>query len=372
MSFRGYFAQADLEALINAATQSGLVEAERSQRTLGIHAGFVAGIKTGTASLDRFEFELLKFNAVERLLDGSVPLALFLDNCASYLRRRGLPEADTFAKAANSLGNASSGVGHLLPAQTPPEITHPEAIVGRDEMLDFAFLSRGMTVGRSVGRILVPRFEQGVAKSLPTGGPWVMQGTAWVIAEGYVLTNHHVVNARVDGEPPASAADLITQTRSADLEFDFDDPGAQVTRTRIQDLVASDEALDYALLKVSTGERPALQRLGAAVNFGPAGWLPVNIIQHPRGGYKKIGIRSNLVTGATETELRYFTDTDIGSSGSPVCDDNWRVVALHRGALQVRGVKYYGKDTAYVNYGSQLSAILAHIATVRAGILPLT
>jgi len=58
-----------------------------------------------------------------------------------------------------------------------------------------------------------------------------------------------------------------------------------------------------------------------------------------------------------------------------VFDDNWRVVALHRGAKRARDVKYLGRDVAYVNLGSQMSAILedlkgknpAAFALLRAG-----
>jgi V8-like Glu-specific endopeptidase len=64
------------------------------------------------------------------------------------------------------------------------------------------------------------------------------------------------------------------------------------------------------------------------------------------------------VTAADADTLRYYTDTDFGSSGSPVCDDSWRVIALHRGAKHAPGAKYQGKDEAYVNFGSQIQAVL--------------
>jgi len=45
-------------------------------------------------------------------------------------------------------------------------------------------------------------------------------------------------------------------------------------------------------------------------------------IQHSAGTAKKIAIRNNLVTASTPTELRYFTHTKQGSSGSPVLEFN--------------------------------------------------
>jgi V8-like Glu-specific endopeptidase len=86
--------------------------------------------------------------------------------------------------------------------------------------------------------------------------------------------------------------------------------------------------------------------------------LAVNIVQHPRGDPKRVALRNNLVSGADETSIRYFTDTDVGSSGSPVCDDRWQVVAIHRGAQRAENVNYKGKGSAYVNFGTQMQAVL--------------
>lgn len=85
------------------------------------------------------------------------------------------------------------------------------------------------------------------------------------------------------------------------------------------------------------------------------------MLGHPRGRSKRYGIRNNLVSGGTDTDLRYFTDTEFGSSGSPVCNDRWEVVALHRGATYVEGVQFQGKPTAYVNVGTHLEVILKDI-----------
>jgi endonuclease G len=94
------------------------------------------------------------------------------------------------------------------------------------------------------------------------------------------------------------------------------------------------------------------------VIFTAATYLPANVVQHPRGEVKRVAFRNNLVADADDSCVRYFTDTDFGSSGSPVCDDTWRVVALHRGAEFVKGVNYQGKSNAYVNYGSQIQAVM--------------
>jgi hypothetical protein len=98
----------------------------------------------------------------------------------------------------------------------------------------------------------------------------------------------------------------------------------------------------------------------------PRRGIAVNIVQHPGGRPKRIAFRNNLVTAADATAVRYFTDTDQGSSRSPVCDDRWRVVALHRGSSYASKVDYQGKDTAYVNCGIQIQAILAGLRATAA------
>jgi endonuclease G len=75
-----------------------------------------------------------------------------------------------------------------------------------------------------------------------------------------------------------------------------------------------------------------------------------------------VAMRNNLVSGGDAETIRYFTDTDFGSSGAPVCDDTWKVIALHRGAKYTKGVRFQGKNTAYVNFGTQLSALFGDLA----------
>ena len=69
---------------------------------------------------------------------------------------------------------------------------------------------------------------------------------------------------------------------------------------------------------------------------------PVNIIQHPRGEPKQVVIRENKLLDlpkptAADPRLdryaQYEADTDQGSSGSPVFNDQWEVIALHHSGV---------------------------------------
>jgi hypothetical protein len=128
--------------------------------------------------------------------------------------------------------------------------------------------------------------------------------------------------------------------------------------------VAFSRSLDYALLELAAPvDRPIPLIQPALVELDATSRMTVNIIQHPRGEHKQVAFRNNLVSAADDSTLRYFTDTDQGSSGSPVCDDRWRVVALHRGARHTDGVQFQGRTEAFVNFGSQIQAVLADIRT---------
>ena len=57
--------------------------------------------------------------------------------------------------------------------------------------------------------------------------------------------------------------------------------------------------------------------------------LRLNVIQHPQGRKKEIVIQQNELTDVHTNVIHYFSDTDYGSSGSPVFNNTWDLMALH-------------------------------------------
>ena len=208
-----------------------------------------------------------------------------------------------------------------------------------------------------MAKLLVPRYEGG-APALENNKARRRFGTGWLITDRLVVTNHHIVNCRNQQEPPASDADLLLQGSHTIVRFDYneaDDPGVDV---EVEKLEAWDQRLDFAILRLKTAvTRMPLQVQKLPVVFSAGIYVSVNIIQHPRGHPKRVGLRNNLLTSADENTIRYFTDTLPGSSGSPVFDDTWHVIALHRGSHPVQGVSFQGRDVAVVNVGTQITAI---------------
>jgi endonuclease G len=94
----------------------------------------------------------------------------------------------------------------------------------------------------------------------------------------------------------------------------------------------------------------------------------VTIIQHPESGPKQIAIRASqvvtldpkLVPGVDLDQfIHYSTDTEPGSSGAPVLNDQWQVLALHHKAVPApeKVGKPTRKQVFIANEGVRISAI---------------
>jgi V8-like Glu-specific endopeptidase len=128
------------------------------------------------------------------------------------------------------------------------------------------------------------------------------------------------------------------------------------------------EELDFALLQLGTA-------LGSAPAAGPEspirGWetLPENpvslaidqgliIAQHPAGEAMKLSVDTAGVISVNQnsSRVRYRNNTEGGSSGSPVFDMLWNLVALHH-----MGDPAQNHDPEYNQGVIPLSAIRAKI-----------
>ncbi|MFI2213191.1 trypsin-like peptidase domain-containing protein [Streptomyces sp. NPDC020141] len=313
--------------------------------------------------------DLNEMNRVERLVDGSVPLEIWLRNAIAQTTA-----ADPLSLLQRALDDvARTAGGEPDVAAFAPGREIKEEIVHRDDTVPFGFLRGGDTAGLSVARLKVPPYRDG-APLTPNGFPHA--GTGWLIAPTLLVTNHHVVNARsaTDGRRPrADPADLALQARHTRARFDFecsDEEAAEAAEAEgagdapAAELVAADADLDYAILRLAADPgRPALRLAREPLTVADGETVAVNIIQHPGGRPKRVALRNNLVYAADERDVRYFTDTRGGSSGSPVLDDDWRVVALHRGARRVEDVTFQGRTTAFVNVGTQISQVMRDLET---------
>jgi endonuclease G len=357
-----YLDHAQLDAVRAAAIPSFADPLSRQLLFEGVMPEYVATLPLLPAPAAQIDFDLMKLNAVERLVDGTVPLQIWLHNAGRRALEQG--RRTVFEQALDTVTRQATGRPDLGPIADAAELK--ERVIFSDDTVPVGFLARGTIASRSVGRLTVQPHENGVPKSTPMGGPAPPHGgTGWLITPSLLVTNHHVVNARsaVGGPAPhATESDLALQAEATTVSFDYDDEQAKGAEAQCTELVAWSADLDYAILRLAepTDREPLPVRrdaLRATVEDNVA----VNVIQHPNGKAKRIGLRNNVVDRATDREIRYFTDTDIGSSGSPVLTDDWVVCALHRGSRRA-DVEFQGKPSAHVNVGTQISAVLADLA----------
>ncbi|TAE59855.1 MAG: serine protease [Nostocales cyanobacterium] len=62
---------------------------------------------------------------------------------------------------------------------------------------------------------------------------------------------------------------------------------------------------------------------------------PAIMIQHPQGEYKQIVLTNNRIIKINKDFLYYETDSDNGSSGSPVFNQKWELVGMNRAAVYI-------------------------------------
>ena len=213
-----------------------------------------------------------------------------------------------------------------------------EAIIGGNDLLPIWFLNRGAELRRTVARIKV------VTSKGAEG-----YGTGFLVGPGVLITNRHVLDqSDIDGDS------LLSIVANAVAEFDVEiipqviAPGKTrlvsstpaVFRLAPQTLLLTDawNALDYVLIALESksidGQHDISEygynRLSADMGKTVTG-EPVFIIQHPNGESKKISLLNNkmMIRNEQSSYLYYEADTEPGSSGSPVFNRQWEVVALH-------------------------------------------
>ncbi|MBC7930581.1 MAG: trypsin-like peptidase domain-containing protein [Rubrivivax sp.] len=328
--------------------------------TKGINPRWVGRLRNFDDDASQLSGDLHSLNSTERLADGSVPFEVWLRNAADEYGHE--VQGKVFPRLLDELTTRATGAPPIEDPARMPEVR--EAVVHQNDMVAYGFLSAGQKAGESVARLSVTRYDNLTPAKLPGGETAVYHGTGWLLAPELLITNHHVVNARNDGEGNASLEDLKLQARNTVVQFDYN--GKTMAGTPLSgspELLAFDVPLDYAVLRLPArveGRAP-LSPSDSRVEVTKETYLSVNIIQHPLGGPKMVALRNNLVYDGNYPKLRYFTDTEHGSSGSPVFSDEWRVVALHRASNFVEGVRFQGRLAGWVNEGTQMAAILEHL-----------
>ncbi len=202
----------------------------------------------------------------------------------------------------------------------------------------------------------------------------ISYGTGFLLNSDVVMTNYHVMEAVIKGQ---------VKPENVILRFDYKvlsdglttDKGTEYKLHKKEWLIDSSpmasgglpksDELDYALLR--TKDKPGEHSIGKTQLTAGAdlrGWISlINseyvfetnstlcIMQHPKGEPLKLAIETNAIinTNSNGTRVKYKTNTEPGSSGSPCFNMNWELIALHHSG--------YGINPPTHNEGTPFSAI---------------
>lgn len=210
-----------------------------------------------------------------------------------------------------------------------------EKIMGKQStLLPIGFLELGLQRARSVARVVIGQGES---------------GTGFLVAGNWLITNNHVLPSQD-----------VTARAVVEFNFEKSTTGLDKPVERFQLLpeqgFATSKERDWTVVRVAGNANDTW------------GAIPLNaakvaredrvvIIQHPGGGPKQIALTHNLVTYADDNIVQYLTDTMPGSSGSPVFNEAWEVVALHHsgGWLREPG----SKEQLFRNEGIAIGQIIS-------------
>jgi V8-like Glu-specific endopeptidase len=225
------------------------------------------------------------------------------------------------------------------------EISEPEALLFYDDLT--------LPIGRVSWLI-------GVLQKLQSLAPAVcrlevdrngqkQRGSAFRIAPDLLLSNWHVLT--IGG----AAASAVT----AEFGYDDDGKGGGLQSTAVSCDVASiqtDKTDDWGIIRPSEPLPHGVPILKLSEAASPSANEPAFIIQHPRGERKRIAYTRNQVTSFDKHVVHYLSDTQGGSSGSPVLNDAGRLIALHHAGGRPQEVA--GKPPLTKNEGIAIEAVL--------------
>jgi endonuclease G len=201
-----------------------------------------------------------------------------------------------------------------------------ERIINGNDLLNINYLDKGLLAAAAVGRVVV----------IGSDGEPLGFGTGSMISPRLMLTNNHVLR-------DAGVA------RNSQLQFNYQfDTRGRLLPTEDFDLrpdefFYTNQQLDFTVVAVaetSQSGRAALAQYGALRLNREVGKVSpgesLTIIQHPGGNPKQIAVRENKLLQIDQFYLWYMTDTAPGSSGSPVFNDQWQIVALHHSGVPAK------------------------------------
>jgi endonuclease G, mitochondrial len=195
---------------------------------------------------------------------------------------------------------------------------HLERVLGQDDTLPTLWLTAGERAADAVALIRQPA-----------------PATGFLVSDQLLLTNNHVL------ESPEVAAGAEVLFRYAEDENGVIAPVKVSCDPDRLFITSPVDKLDYTVVALCDTPTAPGHQLGTIPLISAPGKAlvgqPLNVVQHPGGQSRRIAFRNNKLLSIDDDRLLvYETDTRPGSSGSPVFNDRWQLVALHHASEQAK------------------------------------
>ncbi|QPB24222.1 serine protease [Rhizobium sp. 007] len=208
-----------------------------------------------------------------------------------------------------------------------------ERMLGSRDIVSINFFDRGLQVAKAICRIKI----LGQPATPPD------YGTGFLITPSLVMTNNHVL-------PDAETASCSLAEFSYELDRNFVERRGHIFPFAPNEAFYTSAELDFTIVAI----RPVGHDGTPVADFGALTLIPmsgkgvtgehVSLIQHPGGGTKQVVVRENRIIkldperfpNVGAAAIHYQADTEAGSSGAAVFNDQWDLVAIHHLAIADR------------------------------------
>ena len=239
------------------------------------------------------------------------------------------------------------GIARTAAVSHRDELAEFERIIGSDDLLPFYVLELGARLGTAVCKLGFDDEED---------------GTGFLLGPDLLLTNNHVL-------PDPGRARLARCIFEYQLGVDRKPKETVAFRLDPDNLFITSPAetgLDYTFVRIDPAAAARFGQIPASRgSFGSLQGEYAHVVQHPGGKMKRVTYRDNRIYEDDGLFIRYTADTEPGSSGSPVFNNDWQLIGLHHRSRRITQAQVDAEPELaryqYLNQAIKLSAIASDL-----------
>jgi V8-like Glu-specific endopeptidase len=235
---------------------------------------------------------------------------------------------------------------------------HLEKVFGDARMMNRLSIQRAIACCRAVGQVR----KKGASTGFGTGFAIPGRSLSEKLADDWVfVTNRHVISGNKDNALRPDAASVV---------FHGGPGEGQPYATEFAQILYEPQngELDVCVLKFAKFDQAFADTLTAYKIAAAMPCIDANaqayVVGHPNGGEMMFSLQENKLLDyglADDWRVHYRAPTQPGSSGSPVFNTDWQLIAIHHAGSKAMP-RIYGEGSYEANEGVSMFAIMRLIA----------